>query len=129
MSNKSKGTASESRVAILKSQKEALENEIEAKEKELEKLDDLIDDALAQVERESRNRHVFPDGFHFSYNNRRGDPQYTCYWVCVLRSASGVEVWRAQYSEDHYTEESAKATALDAAWKLYDIAQAIKGQV
>jgi hypothetical protein len=120
---------SEEMVEIIQREKQALEAKIQAHKDEIRAVEKRLAAAQAQVEREKRRRHVFPVGFHFYFNNRRGDPQYTRYWECVLHDASGKEVWRHSYSEDDYTESTAKAAALDAAWKLCDIAEAISAHI
>ena len=91
---------------------------VKHREKELKALQ-------AQLEREKTKRDTLPPGFTFQYNNRRGDPQYTPFWEMWIRNAQQEEVARYTYSEEHYTEKEAFAAALDTAWKLTDIADAI----
>lgn len=113
----------------IQSEKESLEAKIRAHKDEIVEIEKRLAMVRMQIEREKNQRHVFPAGFHFYFNNRRGDPQYTCFWECILRDPSGEEVWRNCYFEDSYTEATARAAALDAAWKLFDIAEAISAHI
>lgn len=77
-----------------------------------------------QLKREATGRHVFPPGFKFGYNDRRGDPQFTPYWYLTLNDANGRTVFSESYDINR-CQDAIKADALDRAWKLVDIADAI----
>ena len=115
-----------SKIAAIQGEKDRIEADIRASTAKLKALDEELREGQRQLEREKNRRDVFPAGFTFRYNNRRGDPQYTCFWECTLLDAHGKEVWRGAYSEDKYNEHSARTKALDTAWELVDIAEAIR---
>jgi hypothetical protein len=77
------------------------------------------------VNLEDRDRLEFPIGFHFGYNNRRGDPQYTPYWYLVFRDKDGKSLKEYHYNSERYTEKGARTAALEDAWSIYDLCVAL----